>query len=83
MTMGYATCSRDLEAPFEDLVSFAFDKQRPFDDETPLYIDADAPQHFLNYTQTRRYVRQLIAGLKFIGLQESDAVLVHLYNNVS
>ncbi|KAF3011366.1 hypothetical protein E8E14_008488 [Neopestalotiopsis sp. 37M] len=71
----------EVLAPTEDLLSFAFAKQRTFDDSKPLYVSADDPRQSLNYKQTLEYVRQLISGLKAFGLADGDAVLVHLFNN--
>jgi long-subunit acyl-CoA synthetase (AMP-forming) len=73
----------EVLAPTEDLLSFAFAKQRTFDDSKPLYVSADDPRQSLSYKQTLEYVRQLISGLKAFGLADGDAVLVHLFNNVS
>ncbi|KAK9419645.1 hypothetical protein SUNI508_07131 [Seiridium unicorne] len=70
-----------LDAPFQDVVSFAFDKKKLYADEKPLYINADDPREFLSYARTLQFVRQLIAGFKASGLEEGDTVLVHLFNN--
>lgn len=81
--MDTTNSSEELQAPYQDVVSFAFDRQKVFDEGKPLYINADDPRQFLNYAQTLRFVRQLIAGLKTGGLEDGDTVLVHLFNNVS
>lgn len=72
----------ELAAPLQDVVSFAFDRQKIFDAERPLYINADNPQQCLSYTKTLQFVRQMIAGLKACGLEKGDTVIVHLFNSV-
>ena len=79
--------SRPLAArpalPVTDIVSFAFDRQRQYDDEKALFISAEDPSQFLTANQTIALVRKLIAGLHTAGLQRGDAVLLHLANHVS
>ncbi|KAK6206611.1 hypothetical protein LQW54_007563 [Pestalotiopsis sp. IQ-011] len=77
------TSSRSTESsvPTQDLVSFAFAKQRAFDSSQPLYLNADDPRQSLSYDQALQYIRRLIAGLKAFGLTDGDTVLVHLFNN--
>jgi hypothetical protein len=82
-SMGAVVNFAELLVPLQDVVSFAFEKKKDYDDEKPLYIDADDPRQSLSYVQTLRHVRQLIAGLKAIGLQDGDPVLVHVFNSVS
>ncbi|KAH6644905.1 hypothetical protein BKA67DRAFT_541903 [Truncatella angustata] len=79
--MDEAFSIEELRAPFQDVVSFAFETEKIYDNEQPLYINADDPHQFLSYNLTRRYVRQMVAGLKAIGLRDGDTILVHLFNN--
>ncbi|KAI1881397.1 hypothetical protein JX265_000223 [Neoarthrinium moseri] len=73
--------TKQVQYPFIDVVSFAFDKQKAFDNGKPLYIDAEDPRRSLDYTQTRQLVRRIIAGLRAHGLRKGETVLVHLFNN--
>ncbi|KAH8695266.1 adenylate-forming enzyme AfeA [Talaromyces proteolyticus] len=69
---------------YKDLVTFALD-DRPvaYDNQRPLYVDAENPAWALNGRQVRLLVRSLIAGLRHAGNVESgDCVLVNLPNNV-
>lgn len=69
---------------FKDLLSFALDEQPvPYDDQRPLYVDAERPNLSLNGCQFRFLVQTLIAGLRRrAGIQSGDLVLVALPNNV-
>ncbi|KAK3392826.1 hypothetical protein B0H63DRAFT_424631 [Podospora didyma] len=67
--------------PVTDIVSFAFDRQRQYDEEKRLFISAEDPSQFLTANQTVALVRKLIAGLQTAGLQRGDAVLLHLANH--
>jgi non-ribosomal peptide synthetase component E (peptide arylation enzyme) len=75
--------SKGSHVPDVDIVSFAFDKQLPYDESEPLYIDAEESSRSLNYHETRSLVRRLIAGLQAAGLSPGGCVLVHLGNDVS
>lgn len=69
---------------YKDLLSFAFD-DRPveYDEQRPIYIDAENPAWALNARQFRMLVRSLIAGLRHAAdLRVGECVLVHLPNNV-
>lgn len=68
--------------PSADLLSFAFNEDVVRDETKPIYIDAQDPDHCLNYNQTKVLTRKLISGLKAFGLQQGDCVLVVLPNNV-
>ncbi|PGH06318.1 hypothetical protein AJ79_06561 [Helicocarpus griseus UAMH5409] len=67
----------------KDVLSFVFD-DRPsqYEEQRPIYIDAQNPSWTLNAKQFRKLVRLLIAGFKANGLQKGDCVLVHLSNQV-
>ncbi|KAH8682545.1 hypothetical protein BX600DRAFT_492564 [Xylariales sp. PMI_506] len=71
----------DINNPLIDVVSYAFDKQRPYDETSPLYLNAANPEQSLSYAQIRVLVRQLIRGFQVAGLQPGDAVLVNLPNH--
>jgi len=68
--------------PATDLVSFAFENINNYDNQKPLYIDADEPSRSLNASQFSLLVRKLISGLQAAGLQQGDCVALHLANNV-
>ncbi|KAK7911698.1 acetyl-CoA synthetase-like protein [Apiospora marii] len=64
-----------------DFVSFAFEAQRDYPPDKPLFIDAQDPGRSLNYAQTRSLVRKLASGLKASGLEKGDRVLLSVANN--
>ena len=69
---------------YKDLLSFALDeKPVAYDEQRPLYVDAENPALSLNARQVRLFVRTIIAGLrKRAGVEDGDCVLVTLPNNV-
>lgn len=69
---------------YKDLLSFALDEQPvAYDEQRPLYVDAENPTLSLNARQVRLFVRTVIAGLKKrAGIEAGDCVLVTLPNNV-
>jgi non-ribosomal peptide synthetase component E (peptide arylation enzyme) len=69
---------------YMDLLSFALDEQPvAYDEQRPLYVDAENPALSLNARQVRIFVRTVIAGLrKRAGIKTGDCVLVTLPNNV-
>jgi non-ribosomal peptide synthetase component E (peptide arylation enzyme) len=68
---------------YKDLLSFVFeDRPVNYDEQRPIYIDAENPSWAINAQQFRILVRRLIAGFKAQNLQRGDCVLVHLPNNV-
>lgn len=69
---------------YKDLLSFALDEQPvAYDEQRPLYVDAENPALSLNARQVRLFVRTLIAGLiKRADVRTGDCVLVTLPNNV-
>lgn len=69
--------------PISDIVSFALDRQHLYDQNKPLFIDADDPILSLSASQTIALVSRLVAGLRAAGLKKGDAVLLHLGNHVS
>lgn len=87
--MGSQMSSLEHEAHFQrpvykDLLSFALD-ERPvdYDEQRPLYVDAENPKLSLNSRQVRLLIRTLIAGLKQgADVGRGDCVLVTLPNNV-
>ena len=68
---------------YTDLLTFAFGGPRPYNEQRPLFIDAEHPSCSLNALQFRLLVRTLIAGLKAHNVQKGDCVLVHMGNSVS
>lgn len=88
--MGGQTSSMEHNTRFQrpvykDLLSFALDEQPvPYDEQRPLYVDAENPALSLNVRQVRVFVRTVIAGLRRrAGVETGDCVLVTLPNNVS
>lgn len=68
---------------YSDLLSFTFDGPKPYNQNQPLFIDAEDPSRSFTAAQFRQLVRTLIAGLKAHNVQPGDCVLVHLGNSVS
>lgn len=68
---------------YTDLLTFAFRGPIAYDDQQPLFIDAEDPSRALSAGQFRLLVRTLIAGLQAHHVQRGDCVLVHLGNSVS
>ncbi|KAL3495150.1 hypothetical protein BJX62DRAFT_196181 [Aspergillus germanicus] len=86
MTMGIGESS--LARPqsgnevYTDLLTFCFRGPVPYDENRPLFIDAENPSRSFSARQFRTLVRTLIAGLKAHHVQRGDCVLVHLGNNI-
>lgn len=68
---------------YSDLLSFTFDGPKPYNQNQPLFIDAEDPSRSFTGVQFRQLVRTLIAGLKAHNVQPGDCVLLHLGNSVS
>lgn len=68
---------------YSDLLSFTFDGPKPYNQNQPLFIDAEDPSRSFTAAQFRQLVRTLIAGLKAHNVQPGDCVLLHLGNSVS
>ncbi|KAK3388070.1 hypothetical protein B0T20DRAFT_108771 [Sordaria brevicollis] len=69
--------------PISDIVSFALDRQHLYDQNKPLFVDAEDPILSLSSSQTITLVSRLVAGLRAAGLKKGDVVLLHLGNHVS
>ncbi|KAI1838428.1 hypothetical protein DTO006G1_3691 [Penicillium roqueforti] len=67
---------------YSDLLSFTFDGPKPYNQNQPLFIDAEDPSRSFTAAQFRQLVRTLIAGLKAHNVQPGDCVLVHLGNSI-
>lgn len=67
---------------YTDLLTFCFDGPNQYNQQRPIFIDAQDPSRSLNASQFRLLVRTLIAGLKAHHVQHGDCVLVHLGNSV-
>ncbi|KAL3472999.1 hypothetical protein BJX99DRAFT_204372 [Aspergillus californicus] len=87
MTMGLGESS--LARPqygndevYTDLLSFCFRGPVAYDEERPLFIDAETPSQSFSARQFKTLVRTLIAGLKAHHVQRGDCVLVHLGNSI-
>ena len=84
-TSSMAHNTRFQRPVYKDLLSFALDEQPvAYDEQRPLFVDAENPALSLNARQVRVFVRTVIAGLrKRAGVETGDCVLVTLPNNVS
>ncbi|KAL4968878.1 adenylate-forming enzyme AfeA [Aspergillus stella-maris] len=67
---------------YTDLLTFCLRGPVAYDQDQPLFIDAENPSRSLSARQFRTLVRTLIAGLKAHHVQRGDCVLVHLGNNI-
>ncbi|KAJ6005950.1 hypothetical protein N7451_003894 [Penicillium sp. IBT 35674x] len=65
-----------------DLLTFTFCGPNPYNQNQPLFIDAEDPSRSFTGTQFRQLVRTLIAGFKAHGVQKGDCVLLHLGNSI-
>lgn len=68
---------------YTDLLTFTFCGPTPYNQNQPLFIDAEDPSRSFTAAQFRQLVRTLIAGFKAYGIQPGDCVLMHLGNSVS
>ncbi|KAL2860692.1 adenylate-forming enzyme AfeA [Aspergillus lucknowensis] len=67
---------------YTDLLTFCFRGPVPYNEDRPLFIDAEDPSRYFSARQFRTLVRTLIAGLKAQHVQRGDCVLVHLGNSI-
>ncbi|KAJ5719382.1 hypothetical protein N7493_007837 [Penicillium malachiteum] len=67
---------------YTDLLTFTFCGPNPYNQNQPLFIDADDPSRSFTATQFHQLVRTLIAGFKAHGLQKGDCVLLNLGNSI-
>ncbi|KAL4785608.1 hypothetical protein BJX76DRAFT_177967 [Aspergillus varians] len=86
MGLGESSLARpqygNADEVYTDLLTFCFRGPVSYDEERPLFIDAEAPSSSFNARQFRTLVRTLIAGLKAHHVQRGDCVLVHLGNSI-
>lgn len=68
---------------YTDLLTFTFCGPNTYNQNQPIFIDAEDPSQSFTGTQFRHLVRTLIAGLKAHNVQQGDCVLVMLGNSVS
>ncbi|CAI7629089.1 hypothetical protein N7533_008242 [Penicillium manginii] len=68
--------------PTKDLLSFIFDAP-PYDQEKPIYIDAQNPSRSISCNEARKLIRRLIAGFRAAGLRQGDCVLIHSFNDIN
>lgn len=71
------------QTTYTDLLTFTFCGPTPYNQNQPLFIDAEDPSRSFTAAQFRQLVRTLIAGFKAYGVQPGDCVLLHLGNSVS
>ncbi|KAK5745024.1 hypothetical protein LTR17_001775 [Elasticomyces elasticus] len=68
--------------PTKDILSWTFDDYRHDWDE-PIYIDAYQPDRTsISARQAKTLIRQLVAGLRALGLQKGDCICIHSLNHV-
>lgn len=68
---------------YTDLLTFTFNGPNLYNQNQPIFIDAEDPSQSFTGTQFQRLVRSLIAGFKAHNVQQGDTVLVMLGNSVS
>lgn len=68
---------------YTDLLTFTFCGPTPYNQNQPLFIDAEDPSRSFTAAQFRQLVRTLITGLKAHNVRQGDCVLLHLGNSVS
>ena len=71
------------QTTYTDLLTFTFCGPTPYNQNQPLFIDAEDSSRSFTAAQFRLLVRTLIAGFKAYGVQPGDCVLLHLGNSVS
>ncbi|ETI24068.1 hypothetical protein G647_03437 [Cladophialophora carrionii CBS 160.54] len=76
------TSCKSVPIPSTDILTYTFGNLSRYDDDTPIFIDANHPTHRILAKQALRTVRQLIKGLKALGLKEGDCVCLHAFNNI-
>ncbi|KAJ4374200.1 hypothetical protein N0V83_002941 [Neocucurbitaria cava] len=67
--------------PTKDILSWMYDEPL-YDQDRPIYVDANDASNFISATQAKTLIRQLIAGLKHAGLQKGDGVIIHSFNTI-
>ncbi|KAJ6113086.1 hypothetical protein N7512_008410 [Penicillium capsulatum] len=67
---------------YTDLLTFAFCGPARYNQNQPLYINAEDPSRSFTGAQFQQLVRTLIAGFKAHHVQQGDCVLVHLGNSI-
>ncbi|KAH7366615.1 acyl-CoA synthetase [Pyrenochaeta sp. MPI-SDFR-AT-0127] len=69
--------------PEEDLVSFTFgNNAADYDDDKPIYHDADDESRTLSRRQGRNVVRKLVAGFRKAGLKKGDCFAITSFNDI-
>ncbi|KAJ5101837.1 hypothetical protein NUU61_004059 [Penicillium alfredii] len=67
---------------YTDLLTFTFCGPTSYNQNQPLFIDAEDPSRSFTAAQFRQLVRTLIAGFKAQNVQPGDCVLLHLGNSI-
>ncbi|KAH8724444.1 hypothetical protein GQ44DRAFT_773078 [Phaeosphaeriaceae sp. PMI808] len=67
--------------PEEDLVSFTFGNTQ-YDEDKPIYHDADDESRTLSRRQGLGIVRKLVAGFRRAGLQKGDCFAITSFNDI-
>ncbi|KAL6703608.1 Acyl-CoA synthetase actt5 [Coniothyrium glycines] len=69
--------------PEEDIVSFSLgNKNQDYDDDKPIYHDADDESRALSRAQGRSIVRKLVRGFRAAGLQKGDCFAITSFNDI-
>ncbi|KAL4877060.1 hypothetical protein BJY04DRAFT_222382 [Aspergillus karnatakaensis] len=67
--------------PNTDILTYLFSNPK-YDTNKPIYVDVANPTRSLSYTQAKKTIRQLIAGLRAWGVKEGDCVAIHSFNDI-
>jgi len=67
--------------PTKDILSWTFDNLA-YDWDEPIYIDALEPNNAISARLAHKTIRQLVSGLRALGLKQGDCVNIHSFNSV-
>lgn len=70
-----------IELPQTDLITYLFPPNAD-DLDNPIWLDAANPSSFVSKRQALSYIKRLAAGLKRIGVQKGDIVLMLSPNHI-
>ncbi|KIW13619.1 hypothetical protein PV08_08810 [Exophiala spinifera] len=77
------TSPQSLKEPSAaDIVTFTFANLGQYEKNKPIFIDAKDPTQSVSASQAISTMRQLVNGLKDLGVKEGDCVCLHAFNNI-
>ncbi|KAK2739445.1 hypothetical protein FQN57_006574 [Myotisia sp. PD_48] len=79
--MEFFKASSQAELATQDIVSWIFDAPQ-YDQDMPIYVDVHNPSNTISCNQARKYVRQIIAGLRAAGFKKGDTLNIHSFNDI-